>query len=93
MNYFLNNFQYFSAMNITDLQFSGEGSYASLASTRSLRRESHITLSFKPDYPNGILFLALPVRNSGDFMALVLVNGTLQFTFYLGEYYNKNLMG
>ncbi|XP_063863316.1 protein eyes shut-like isoform X3 [Scylla paramamosain] len=72
------------AMNITDLQFSGEGSYTSLPATRSLRRESHITMSFKPASPNGILFLALPVRNSGDFMALVLVNGTLQFTFYLG---------
>ncbi|MPC39190.1 Protein eyes shut [Portunus trituberculatus] len=41
------------AMNITDLQFSGEGSYTSLPATRSLRRESHITLSFKPASPNG----------------------------------------
>ncbi|KAG0727792.1 Protein eyes shut [Chionoecetes opilio] len=72
------------AMNITDLHFSGEGSYAGLQSTRSLRRESHITMSFKPASSSGILFLALPVRNSGDFMALVLINGTLQFTFNLG---------
>ncbi|XP_050703068.1 protein eyes shut-like isoform X2 [Eriocheir sinensis] len=72
------------AINITDLSFSGEGSYASLQSTRSLRRESHVTLSFKPDHLSGVLFLALPVRSSGDFMALVLVNGTLQFTFSLG---------
>ncbi|XP_071532640.1 uncharacterized protein eys [Panulirus ornatus] len=71
------------AINITDPQFSGDGSYLSLRS-RSLRRESLVTVSFRPTRPDGLLFLALPRQPPGDFMGLALINGTLQFTYHLG---------
>ncbi|XP_045606692.2 protein eyes shut homolog [Procambarus clarkii] len=70
-------------VNITDPHFSGDGSFLSLRA-KNLRRESEVVMSFRPTRLDGLLLLVLPRRPPGDFMALALVNGTLQFTYHLG---------
>ncbi|XP_047473823.1 protein eyes shut-like [Penaeus chinensis] len=71
------------AINITDPHFSGVGSYLSLLAP-NIRRETRVTMAFKPETLDGLLFLALPRTSPGDFLALALVNGTLQLTYHLG---------
>ncbi|XP_066964963.1 protein eyes shut-like [Macrobrachium rosenbergii] len=70
-------------VNITDPMFSGRKSFLSLQAG-NLRNEARVRISFKPSHKDGILFLALPRAQPGDFLALILVNGSLQLSYHLG---------
>ncbi|XP_068237860.1 protein eyes shut-like isoform X2 [Palaemon carinicauda] len=70
-------------VNITDPMFSGRKSFLSLQAG-NLRNEAQVRISFKPSHKDGILFLALPKAQPGDFLALTIVNGSLQLSYHLG---------
>ena len=52
----------------------------------ALRFNTHISLQFKPEQNDGlILYMSQPQPTGGDFLSLLLVNGSLIFTYSLGS--------
>ena len=52
----------------------------------AVRFNTHISLQFKPDQVDGlILYMSQPQPTGGDFLSLLLVNGSLIFTYSLGS--------
>ncbi|XP_023230062.1 protein eyes shut-like [Centruroides sculpturatus] len=72
-------------INIIDPQFNGMNSFMEFKS-QNIRRKTIITMQFKPMSDNGILFYASQQmnENSGDFAAIVIKNGHVEFRFNLG---------
>ncbi|XP_021531834.2 LOW QUALITY PROTEIN: protein eyes shut homolog [Aotus nancymaae] len=75
------------ALSISDPSFrSNELSWMSFASFR-VRKKTHIQLQFQPLAADGILFYAAQhlKAQSGDFLCISLVNGSVQLRYNLGD--------
>ena len=73
-------------MRISDARFLGQHSWMSLDLVTAVRFNTHVTLQIKPEQSDGlILYMSQPHTSDGDFMSLLLVNGSLIFSYSLGS--------
>ena len=73
-------------IRISDARFSGSHSWMSVDLVTAVRFNTHISLQIKPDLSDGlILYMSQPQPTGGDFLSLLLVNGSLIFTYSLGS--------
>ena len=73
-------------LNISDARFLGDHSYMAVQLETSVRFNTHISLQIRPEQADGlILYLAQRTNDFGDFFSLLLVNGSLVFSFSLGS--------
>jgi EYS protein len=73
-------------VNISDARFTGNHSYMTVQLESSVRFNTHISLEIRPDRADGlILYLAQRTNDFGDFFSLLLVNGSIVFSFSLGS--------
>jgi EYS protein len=73
-------------VNISDARFTGDHSYLTVQLEASVRFNTHISMEIKPEKADGlILYLAQRTNDFGDFFSLLLVNGSLVFSFSLGS--------
>ena len=71
---------------ISDAKFPGQHSWMSLDLVTAVRFNTHISLHIKPEASDGlILYMSQPHTSGGDFLSLLLVNGSLIFTYSLGS--------
>ncbi|XP_070534046.1 protein eyes shut homolog [Ptychodera flava] len=70
---------------VSDPLFQTESSYIALPAI-DIRHNTNITIQFKPDSEDGLLFYAAQHLgvNSGDFLAVSLYNGFVEFRYKLG---------
>ena len=73
-------------VRISDARFPGQHSWMSLDLVTAVRYNTHIGLQIKPEYADGlILYMSQPQLVGGDYLSLLLVNGSLLFTYSLGD--------
>ena len=73
-------------VGLSDARFTGDHSYMSVDLMTAVRFNTHVILEIKPESSDGlILHLSQRTNQFGDFLSLLLVNGTLFFTYSLGS--------
>ena len=74
-------------------RYSGEAGHSShfdivkfdLYSIYTTRFNTHITLELKPAQAEGLILYMAGAQYTGDYLSLLLVNGSLIFTYSLGS--------
>ena len=75
---------FIQGLNISDPLLRGRQSYFSLRAT-NIRAHTSASISLKPRSLNGLIFLAKSAFPGGDFLSLVMNNGTFTLTYRLGK--------
>ena len=73
-------------VRISDARFPGAHSWMALDLVTAVRYNTHISLAIRPDHSDGLLlYMSQPHSAAGDYLSLLLVNGSLIFTYSLGS--------
>jgi EYS protein len=72
-------------VQVSDAKFTGVHSYMAVELHTSVRFNTHLMLQMKPESGDGLLLHLAQRGGRGDFLSLLLVNGSLFFTYSLGS--------